>query len=219
MNMKLEPAHDLGESPTAARPELMRSKERRRLARDLHDWLGESLGAAFRQLELHEITSGCTAEPVKESLIEAMRRLRITLFDLRQDPVAGLESAIVGYVDSVGSGPDVRLTVHGDEAWVPNDVMGEAFVIIREALRNVLRHGHSATVTITVAIDPRDLYARVEDDGCGFRPDHLDGPPGGNGLASMRERAILLGGWLTVSSAPGRGTLVQMRLPLPGGAR
>lgn len=194
-----------------------RDEERRRIARDLHDRLGESLSSALRQIELHEITSGFSAEPAKESLVEAMRRLRVTLSDLRQEPVRSLQSALARYIDSVAPEPEVLLRTDGDEAWVPDGILDEAFLVIREAIRNVLRHSDSATMTIAVTIAPDELYARVQDDGRGFLPGRLDGSTSPeNGLLSMRERACLMGGRLTVSSAPGQGTLVQLRVPLPG---
>jgi len=193
-----------------------RDEERRRIARDLHDRLGESLSSALRQLELHEITSGFSAEPVKESLVEAMRRLRATLSDLRQEPAGSLRSAIARYIDSVAPEPEVLLRIEGDEAWVPDDILDEAFLVIREAIRNVLRHSDSATLMIAVTIAAHELHARVEDDGRGFLPGRLGGSASaGNGLLSMRERACLMGGGLTVSSAPGQGTLIQLRIPLP----
>lgn len=206
------------------RVEQARVDERRRIARDLHDRLGEGMSAALRQLELHEIASERgtpTPQPrvamAKEALTEAMRRLRAVTSDLRQDPVKSLERALVQYVDSVAAAANVRLRVSGDEAWAPPTFVEETFLILQEAIRNALRHSVPQMVLIGVAVAPHELHAWVEDDGCGFVPGPGAGPVStGTGLASMRERACLMGGRLTIASAPGQGTRVELVVPLPG---
>jgi signal transduction histidine kinase len=196
--------------------------ERRRIARDLHDRLGEGLSVALRQLELHEIAA---REPpqvprprvamAKDALTEAMRRLRVVTSDLRQESVRSLEKALVAYIDSVAAPADVRLRVSGDETWAPPTVLEEAFLIVREAIRNALRHGHPQLVLIGVALAPHELHAWVEDNGCGFATSAYPVFTG-TGLASMRERAAGLDGRLTIASAPGQGTQVELLVPLPG---
>jgi signal transduction histidine kinase len=206
-----------------------RIEERRRIARDLHDRLGEGMSAALRQLELHEIAGGSgggggnrsAPRPrvaiAKDALTEAMRRLRTVTSDLRQEPIRSLERGLVQYIDSAATGAVVRLRVSGDEAWASPAVIDEAFLIIREAIRNALRHGASPMVLIGVALAPDELHAWVEDDGRGFVPAAATDPlRSGTGLASIRERAALLGGQLTIASAPGQGTRVELSVPLAG---
>jgi signal transduction histidine kinase len=202
--------------------------ERRRIARDLHDRLGEGMSVALRQLELHELTSGkdpLTPSPraamAKDAITEAMRRLRVVTSDLRQDPVRSLEKALIQYIDSVAgdvaAAADVRLRVSGDETWAPPAVIEEAFLILREAIRNALSHGAPRMVLIGVALAPHELHAWVEDDGCGFVLVHRAAAVfAGTGLAAMRERAALMGGRLTMASMPGQGTHVELLVPLPG---
>lgn len=199
--------------------------ERRRMARDLHDRLGEGLSVALRQLELHEIASEqdpLTPRPrvavAKEAVTEAMRRLRAVTSDLRQDSVRNLEEALVQYIDSVATADaDVRLRVSGDETWAPPAIIDEAFLIIREAIRNALRHGVPQLVLIGVVIAPHEFHAWVEDDGCGFVPaSGADSLSTGTGIVSMRERAAVLGGRLAIASAPKQGTRVELLVPLPG---
>jgi signal transduction histidine kinase len=157
----------------------------------------------------------------KEAIAEGMRRLRAVTSDLRQDSVRNLEKALIEYIDSAAGDAtvpaDVRLRVSGDETWASPAVIGEAFLILREAIRNALRHASPRLVLIGVALAPHELHAWVEDDGRGFVPANRAGPvPAGNGLISMRERAALLGGRLTIVSVPGRGTHVGLLVPLPG---
>jgi signal transduction histidine kinase len=215
-------------------------EERRRIARDLHDQLGESMSVALRQFELYELASegdpaagGAEAaslpdisvretpapgpsvrgESVRGAITETMRRLRVVTSDLRQEAMRSLENSLVMYLDSVSSEADVRLRVSGNESWVPPAVIGEAFLITREAIRNALTHGYPQTLLIDIMLAPHELHAWVEDDGCGF----LVGEASGRiGLSSMRERAALLGGRLTVASTPGQGTQLELLIPLSG---
>jgi signal transduction histidine kinase len=195
--------------------------ERRRIARDLHDRLGEMLSVGLRQLDLQEIAG--REDPVsqagiaREVLTEAMRRLRLVTSDLREEPVRSLEKALIRYLDSGGADADVRLQVSGDETWAPPVVHDEVFLIIREAVHNALVHGAPRLVMIGVDLTPFELRAWVEDDGRGFVPKQRTDPAfAGTGLTSMRERAALIGGRLTVSSAPGHGTRVELIVSLPG---
>lgn len=199
------------------------AEERRRLARDLHDRVGEALAVGLRRLDLHELT-GCgdlpDANVSREALVEAMRRLRVVTSGLREPPVASLEKALAGHLDCVLADAEVRLHVSGDEAWAPPAVLDEAFLIICEALRNALKHGAPQLVVVGVEVCAQELSAWVIDDGRGFSPAQAEaGAALGSGLASMRERAALVGGRLAVSSMPGHGTRVELHLPLPGHRR
>lgn len=215
-------------------------EERRRIARDLHDQLGESMSVALRQFELYELgreralaaasrkaasvretpergapgqAPSARGESVREAITETMRRLRAVTSDLRQEAVRSLENSLVTYLDSVSSEADVRLRVSGSENWAPSAVIGEAFLIIREAIRNALTHGYPRTLLIDIILAPHELHAWVEDDGCGFLVGEVSA---GVGLSSMRERAALLGGRLTVASTPGQGTQLELLIPLSG---
>lgn len=201
--------------------------ERHRIARDLHDRLGEGMSVALRQLELHELS--LEADPdarasrttmAKDAIIEAMRRLRAITSGLRQDSVRSLEKALIQYIDSVApdiASANVRLRVSGDETWAPPAVIDEAFLILREAIRNALKHGRPQLVLIGVALAPHELHAWVEDNGCGFAAsERVDPVSSGTGLTSMRERAALIGGRLTIASVPGQGAHIELLVPLPG---
>jgi signal transduction histidine kinase len=199
--------------------------ERRRIARELHDRLGEGLSVAMRQLDLHEITaSGEAGAPgpqmtlVREALVESMRRLRAVTSDLHQDRVTSLEKALARYLSSVAAEANVSLEVSGDEGYAAQAILDEVFLIIREAVRNALEHAAPRHVLIIVDVTPHELRAQVLDNGRGFVvPGQADVATSGTvGLASMWERAALLGGKLTVASAPGRGTCVDLFVPLLG---
>jgi signal transduction histidine kinase len=195
--------------------------ERHRIARELHDRLGEGLSVGLRQLDLREIAG--PADPLdrvaiaREALAGTMRQLRLVTSDLRAEPVSSLEKALLRFLDSTAADAHVRLRVSGDERWAPPLVIDESFLVIREAVRNALAHGGPQLVLIGVDLSPGELRAVVEDDGRGFAA-AAGGQrgAGGSGLASMRERAALLGGRLAVSSVPGHGTRVELVVSLPG---
>jgi len=194
--------------------------ERLRAARELHDRLGEGLSVALRQLELHEISGQhdpLTSVPrtaiAKDALTQTMSRLRDLTSDLRQATVRNMETALVGYLDSIAADAEIRLRVSGDEAWAPPAVIDEAYLIVREALRNALTHSNAKLVLIGVTIAPHELDAWVEDYGCGFA---VAKSSAGTGIAAMRERAASIGGRLTLVSVPGQGTNVGLRVTLTG---
>ncbi|HET9895062.1 MAG TPA: ATP-binding protein [Streptosporangiaceae bacterium] len=196
--------------------------ERHRIARDLHDRLGEGVSGALRQLELHELVEpDRPVEPrlhtslAKGALTEAMDRLRLVILDLRRDSVTSLEKALGDYVISTATDVDVRLRISGDESWAPPTVIDEVFLIIREALRNALAHASPQVVLVRADLAPHELRAWVEDDGSGFDPRAVCTRISA-GIASMRERAALVGGKLAISSSPGQGTQVELVVPLPG---
>jgi signal transduction histidine kinase len=198
-----------------------RMDERRRIARELHDRLGEVLTVGLRQLDLDEIIGPEIPEGqsviAREVLVEAMRRLRLVTSGLRDEPVTSFEKALADFLNRVCADADVHLVVIGDETWASAKLIDEAFLVVREALRNALNHGVPQSVVVGVEVTRRELRAWVDDDGKGFAcGDEEESPAAGTGLATMRERAALLGGTLSIVSKPGRGTSVELSVPLSG---
>jgi signal transduction histidine kinase len=197
-----------------------RLDERRRIARELHDRLGEVLTVGLRQLDLDEIMGPEIPEGqsaiAREALVEAMRRLRLVTSGLRDEPVASFEKALVDFLNRVCADADVHLVVLGDETWASPAIIDEAFLIVREALRNALAHGAPQSVVVGVEVTRRELRAWVDDDGTGFAVGDAESPAAGTGLATMRERAALLGGTVAITSKNGRGTSVELSVPLSG---
>lgn len=196
--------------------------ERHRIARELHDRVGDGLSVAHRRLELfHDyqenepLKAATQATKAHEAVLGSLESLRAVITDLRLEaPLKSLEKALASYLDSVPTGDgQLRLQVNGDETWLPPTVREESFLIIREAIRNALAHGASGLTLIRVDIAPHELRAVVEDTGRGF--DHAGVQTSSTaGLSSMRERAALLGGIISVVSQPGHGTQVELTVPL-----
>jgi signal transduction histidine kinase len=201
-------------------------EERRRIARELHDRVGAGISAASRNLELFEIYD--QTEPARarlrvataqESLRETMYEVRELTTDLRLHvPHGSLQTALLTYLDSAADRDvSTQVVVNGDERWAAGEVLGEMFLIVREAIRNALTHGAPGRVAVRIDITPDEVRAVVEDDGSGFDPN--EGRSEGNGIDSMRERARLLLGHAAVRSWPGRGTRVEVLIPSRRGGR
>ncbi|GHE12691.1 sensor histidine kinase [Streptomyces alanosinicus] len=198
------------------------------LAREVHDRIGTSLAVAMRRLELLEVTAA-GLEPegrqrldeVREALVDtlfAARALTTRLRATRPAPAVPLGTALRGFLRSMEPlTPEVRFYLDGDDALLAPHVGDEVFVIVREALRNVLAHSGAGTVTVHIAVGAHDVHASVTDDGSGFDPDTAGHGRGGNGLSGMRERARALGGVTTITSSPGRGTRITLWIPTKEG--
>lgn len=199
-----------------------RRRERRQLAREVHDELGHEISIAMHQLELSELYGENSAEAraarvgtVREHLASAMlivRRL-IAEFSEATAPV-DLEDELVSFADAAGH---LRTAVHvrvtGNQRLLPDRHRRELFLIIREALLNVFAHAAAERAVVLVDITSEAITAVVEDNGGGLAAD-APTSSSGFGLFSMRERAGALAGSVTVSSSPD-GTRVDVRIPLP----
>ena len=225
----------------AARDELRRAlavaeeEERRRLARELHDQLGQhltgfALGLADARRRL------AAGEPAEARLVELeelarlmTRDARTLALDLRPPELddVGLESALESYVRewSARTGVAAEVAVLGSvQRALPPEVGTTLYRITQEALTNVARHADAAAVSVILEAADDEVRLMVEDDGRGFDPQPVAARVRAErrlGLAGVRERAALLGGTLAVESSPGVGTTVLVRLPIdrprPGG--
>jgi signal transduction histidine kinase len=199
-------------------------EDHRRLARDIHDQIGNALSLAVRKLELYEVECERAAGGVsphvrqsKDALLEAIGRSRELVTELRRPAVTGsLETALKGFAASLGeSGAPVRLWVRGLDEWMPASVAEELFIMVRECLRNAWTHAAAPHIVVHIDIAPHEIQAEVIDDGTGFDLQAVRAGGRTNGLLSLQERAALVGGTLNIDSAPGRGTRVTVWIPIP----
>jgi PAS domain S-box-containing protein len=196
----------------------VQEQERRRLARELHDEIGQLLtGLSFRL----DAAAKATPAEIPERLAEAralVRELTAQVRELSQ----GLRPSLL---DDLGLGPALDWLVSrfcaqtglcgevnaGRLGRYPPEVETAAYRIVQEALTNAARHASADTVEVRLSGDAAGLAVDIVDNGCGFDP--ASSPSGTGGLSGMRERAELLGGTLAIESAPGAGTRVTARLP------
>ena len=198
--------------------------ERRRLARELHDGVGQNLTAIKHRLAAAASTLPDNAQDTRKVLEAAIALCGDTLEDTRQlsrllrpailDDL-GLEPALRWLARSQGeaSGLDISLDI-GPLPDLDGDVQTLLFRVAQEALNNIAKHAQAHSVLIRVVARGGLLQLQVVDDGRGFTPE-LAQSGGGSGLGGMRERLRLYDGQLELHSTPGEGTRLRAVLPLP----
>jgi PAS domain S-box-containing protein len=205
---------------------VIQETERRNLARDLHDEVGQLLSA----VKLHAQWLRNKAEPRDASLSEKfdllmgltdralneVRNLSATLRPPQLDEL-GLTAAVRWQIESVLGNPAVKITLLAQESAVRPAPQLElaAFRIVQECLTNVVRHADAPHALVELYTDDAALTVRITDDGRGFDVD-AETPRHGVGLTGMRERVHAVGGLLSIESVTGRGTRVLAQLPLQG---
>lgn len=199
-------------------------EERQRLARDLHDAVSQAIfsiamtTAAARRLIDQDPARAAARMAEAESLATvAQREMRALLLELRPVELAGrpLGEALDQFLAELGERHEVATAFvwEGGAGALGPALEDGLFRIAQEAVVNAVRHAGPSRVEVRLAADGRWATLAVRDDGRGFDPEAA--PPDAHyGLRSMRERAQELGGRLEVRSAPGRGTHVEVRVPL-----
>jgi two-component system sensor histidine kinase UhpB len=193
-------------------------EERARVARDLHDEVNQSLTglllrleaareAAPPELEAELAETKALANQAMRELLSLARQLRPTALD-----DLGLTAATAGQVEQLARGEiEAEFRAAGDLSDLDDDAQLVVYRVAQEALSNAARH--SGAEHVGVLLRRREdgaVELEVADDGRGFAFDESEG---GLGIAGMRERALLIGGELTIESRPGRGTTVRLTVP------
>ncbi len=197
------------------------AKERERIARELHDNTIQTIYAAGLLIESIAVEVGPTSEIGQQlssavhSLNEAIDNLRSYIGDLRPlvskaDLRDGLEAQITDL--NLSALLDVHLEVSLPPQFKCNPTRtAHVLAIVREALSNTVRHAHARRVDLQARAVGKHLVVTIRDDGHGFQ---LRGVERGYGLRNMYDRARLLGGTLTIDTAPGQGTTITLSAPL-----
>ena len=190
--------------------------ERRRLARDLHDDIGQALTALKIQLESRARLDDCV-ETVQHTL-ERVRQLSLSLRPSQLDDL-GLAAALRSHLDRQAR--VAGIAAHFDNAEAPADMGPETetscFRVAQEAINNVLRHAHARNIWVRLFSAGGRLALSVRDDGQGFDLDgarRRTGADASLGLVGMEERIALVGGSLEVRSERGKGTVVVATFPV-----
>ncbi len=193
-------------------------EERARVARDLHDEVNQSLTglllrleaareAAPPELEAEIAETKALANQAMTELLSLARQLRPTALD-----DLGLAAAIEGQVERLGRGEmKPNLAVEGDFSGLGDDAQLVVYRVAQEALNNAARHSGAGRVGVQLRrTGDGSVTLEVADDGRGFAFDESER---GLGIGGMRERALLVGGELTIESRPGAGTTVRLEVP------
>lgn len=206
-----------------------REEERRRVARELHDDLAQSLTGLLMSLDQTEAVLPAEAETAHRQIertrritANALEQTRLLIADLRPTILddLGLVPAIRWLAENQlrDSGTLVSFQSRGDKRRLPTDTETAVFRIVQESLHNTAKHAQATAVKIDLVWSEAELVVRVTDNGRGFDVDLIErGRPAATqaGLVGMRERAALVGGDLTIQSDPGQGTQIAARLPIP----
>ena len=200
----------------------VQEQERRHLARELHDEIGQLLTglkfsveacgrASADALRSHQQEAQAIVKELTTRVRDLSMRLRPTMLD-----DLGLLPALLWHFERYTT--QTRIQVHFEhrdlDGRFPSEVETAVYRIVQEALTNVARHAGVTEVTVRVWRDKEQLGLQIEDVGHGFDADWVLVAGTSSGLSGMQERAVLLGGYLAVESAPGRGTRVTAELPL-----
>ncbi|HSP33461.1 MAG TPA: PAS domain S-box protein, partial [Thermoanaerobaculia bacterium] len=196
-------------------------EERRRIARELHDEMGQHL-TALRVL-LHTVRPagdvGGHLKSIVDRLDQSVDRLTLALRPAALDHL-GLHAAITSLAEEFSTASGVRVDVHlpgvEDERFA-DGIETAIYRVVQEALTNVWKHSNAKTASVIVERDGDALRMIVEDDGCGFDGETVfDGEAarGRFGVLGMRERLAILGGAMHIESQAGSGTTIYVRVPL-----
>jgi signal transduction histidine kinase len=194
-------------------------EERKRIARELHDNIGQ--GIAVLLLELYRLDGQLAPQDSARSLVKGImqlvqnheavvRDMGLLLRPSMLDDL-GLIPALKWQAREVSRRTGMQVTVNVEDEWnmLSDDYRTCIYRVVQEALQNAARHGKAANVNVTLRQNPSYVRVDIQDDGCGFDTRYTKGM----GMLGMEERARHLGGLCHFDSVPGRGALISMLLP------
>lgn len=207
----------------------VQESERQRIARELHDSIGQSLsaikfmverGVADQYPEERRTTSASlqAVVPAIQKSIEEVRRISMALRPSTLDDL-GLVATLSWFIrEFAATYPHIKVekAVDVEEGRMPDTLKVNLFRIVQEALNNAAKHSGAERITLSLRQLAGEWHLDIEDDGRGFDPaqPRVPNEEGGYGLTTMRERTELFGGTLLLESAPGEGTRIYARWPL-----
>ncbi len=231
-NERLEALERIREELTkreALRRELLRhtvraqEEERARIARELHDETSQVLTAFSLDLATLDrtVSKRPGVKPLVDRLQSLSRQMSQGLYRLVSDlrPAQlddlGLIPALEYLKETcLAKGLDVSVSIEGNSRRLDPIIETVLFRVAQEALTNTARHAHTEKARLSLAYQPAGVTLCVSDAGTGFNPVEAFVPPRGWGLAGMRERVESVGGELRIDSTPGKGTSVEVAIPL-----
>ncbi len=213
----------------AARVVQAQEDERRRIARELHDEVGQLLTGTKLSQEM--LVADMPAEPAElreralenvdliDETMDVVRKLSLDLRPAALDEL-GLSAALEWHIERYQHQTGLQVTFR--ESLFPRQLLDPlataVYRVVQEALTNIARHALATSVGVEVTCGEGKLSVQVTDDGCGFDVTTAlrTGPAGGHfGLVGLQERATLLGGEACIESTPGQGTKITVEFPLP----
>jgi PAS domain S-box-containing protein len=205
----------------------VQESERRHLARELHDEIGQLLTGLRLLLPVNGDLPGeelnGRLEQARAVVDDLLSRIREISFDLRPADLdhLGLLPALLALFERLAArtGVEINFKHQGIERRFSSQLETGAYRIVQEALTNAVRHARVTGVTVRIWVEMERLKLKIEDRGCGFDAQSAMRAPRSSGLTGMQERTALLGGRVSVESSPGRGTTIMAEFPLDGGLK
>jgi PAS domain S-box-containing protein len=210
----------------ASQLSLTEARERKRIAADLHDRIGQAL--ALTRIKLGTLKAGSSSAKKTAMIEETIRLIDVTIREVRtllfelSSPLlyeVGLKAALEQLVEHFQDEHGILISLEDDGSPKPLSTDGSLvlFQAVRELMLNVVKHAHARRIRVSLSRRNNSIAITVQDDGVGFDVSgnaFKPGKEGGYGLFSIRERLEYLGGTLQVESLPGRGTRAALALKL-----
>jgi len=191
------------------------------MARELHDTLSQGLAGLILQLEAADAQLGRqNPEKARQIIAQAMQKAREALAEarrvisnLRGNDLGELGDSLRREIDRFEAATGIPCAFHADSTpHLPDTVKETLLRTVSEALTNIARHAQAAEAAVTLSVKENHLTVEIKDNGRGFDPQNI--PSGHYGLLGLRERTRLIGGQLTLNSAPGQGTTLTIHVPI-----
>jgi PAS domain S-box-containing protein len=208
----------------------VQEEERRAIARELHDRVGQTLAAlninlmimSDQLLEDSKQRIGSRMDDSMRLVADAIALVRDVMTDLRPAVLDdyGLEAALQSYIAQYQSRYEMRVLIDGSDQPIPRLGPSMEMTLLRiaqEALTNVARHAHSDQVKVSLQMVDEAVHLSIQDNGIGMEASQPITHPSSHGLKIMRERAEAIGGTLMIESEPGKGTKVKVIIPIGTG--
>ncbi len=202
----------------------VQEEERRRIARNLHDHLGQQMTAlrlsigALKGHELGVAELRSRLEAIDKIASQIDRDVDFLAWDLRPPTLddVGLSAALHNVVREWSQTQRVEAEFHAsaDAIRLATEIESHLYRIVQEALNNVGKHAQATHVSVLLEYRDKEIVLIVEDDGRGFELDAAATERRGMGLTGMEERIALIGGQLEIESSPGKGTTIYARVPI-----
>jgi PAS domain S-box-containing protein len=201
--------------------------ERKRIATELHDGLGQNLTLIKNsaQMALRNAKSDEAREQVtgiNQLAAQCIAEARQISRDLHphQLDFLGLKRSLEAMLENIAQASEIKFTwkIDDTDKIFATDAAMSIYRIVQESLNNILKHSRAKNVDVRLERDVHEVLLRIADDGCGFNPGKLSANKNGFGLKNIAERVRMLDGKLTVDSAPGEGARVEITIPVPEGA-
>jgi signal transduction histidine kinase len=199
-------------------------EERSRLARELHDEIGQALTVVTLDLQYLQMKLSSAEPSLQDKIVSSLQLLEHTLDYVRRQIVAlrppsldniGLVEVVREMARELGSraGLTIEIQEKGFSGRLSADIETALYRCIQEALTNTVRHAGATKVTLELLKNSHGVSVDIQDDGKGFDSGHLKLHCKGVGLAGIRERVNLLGGKLQIKAAPGKGVRITIFIP------